>query len=211
MDITQIAAINLRRSQLAVIGTTTDDGAGAGNSFIDTTLEGIVAGSFISMLAVLYPGQPTLVDSMAITGFNTLTGEVTLASAYKGVAAPIPAGVPYMIVTFRFVAADVDALTANVGAASASALGSLYAILGNPSISLTSKINHVPKFTGNLWWVSTTGLDANDGKSPEMAFLTIVHAVSEAAAGDRIYVKAGTYDEALTMNKVGLELVCEQG
>ncbi|GAH96297.1 unnamed protein product, partial [marine sediment metagenome] len=124
----------------------------------------------------------------------------------------IPAGVPYMIVTFRFVAADVAALTANVGDASASALGSLYAILGNPSISLTSKINHVPKFTGNLWWVSTTGDDANDGRSPEMAFLTIKYAVSEAAAGDRIYVKAGTYDEAdLDLNKVGLELVCEQG
>ncbi|GAI19846.1 unnamed protein product, partial [marine sediment metagenome] len=41
MDIKQIAAINLRRSQLAVIGTTTDAGDGDGNSFIDTTLEGI--------------------------------------------------------------------------------------------------------------------------------------------------------------------------
>ncbi|GAI39069.1 unnamed protein product, partial [marine sediment metagenome] len=115
-------------------------------------------------------------------------------------------------VTFRFVAADVAALTANVGDASASALGSLYAILGNPSVSLTSKINHVPKFAGDLWWVTKAGSDANDGKSPEMAFLTIKYAASEAAAGDRIYVKAGTYDEAdLDLNKAGLELVCEQG
>lgn len=211
MDIKQIAAILLQHSQIAVRGTTTGAGAGTGKSFFDATLIGVDAGSFISMLAILYPGQPTKVDSMAITAFTTGSGEVALARAYKGVAAPIPAGVPYIIVTFRFVAADVASLTANVGDASASALGSLYAILGNPSVSLNSKVNHIPKFTGNLWWVSTTGDNADDGKSPEMAFLTIDHAITTAAPGDRIYVKAGTYDEVITMNKVGLELVCEQG
>ncbi|MBA7613545.1 hypothetical protein ES703_20796 [subsurface metagenome] len=212
MDIKQIAAILLQHSQIAARGTTTDDGAGAGTSFIDTTLIGVGAGSFVSMLAVLYPGQPTKVDSVAITGFATLTGEVTLASAYKGVAAPIPAGVPYMIVTFRFVAADVAALTASVGDASASALGSLYAILGNPPYAIEHSIRHIPKYTGNIWFVDgTNGNDANTGIDPHDAFKTIAHAIGAAAAGDRIVVMAGAYDEVLNMNLAGLELICEQG
>lgn len=116
------------------------------------------------------------------------------------------------IKSLKRVLAAIAAIAADTGDASESTLGSLYAILGNPSTSLTSKINHIPKFTGDLWWVSTSGDDANDGKSPEKAFLTIVNAISEAAAGDRIYVKAGTYDEAdLNLSKPGLELVCEQG
>ncbi|GAI88269.1 unnamed protein product, partial [marine sediment metagenome] len=68
------------------------------------------------MLAILYPGDPQKVDSKSILTFDTLTGKVTLAGAYKGVAAIIPAGVPYKIVTFRFVAAEVAALTALVNA-----------------------------------------------------------------------------------------------
>lgn len=212
MDVNQIAAINLRRSQLAVISTTTDAGAGAGDSFIDTTLIGVGAGSFVSMLAILYPGQPASVDSMAITAFDNVTGEVTLAGAYKGVAAPIPAGVPYMIVTFRFVAADVAVLTASVGDASASALGSLYAILGNPPVAIEHSIGHIPKYTGKIWFVDgTNGNDANTGTDPHDAFKTIAHAIGAAAAGDRIVVMAGAYDEVLNMNLAGLELICEQG
>ncbi|KKL11645.1 hypothetical protein LCGC14_2543690, partial [marine sediment metagenome] len=87
-----------------------------GDSFIDAALIGAGANSFVSMLAVVYPGQPQLVDSMDITTFNNVTGEVTLSTAYKGVAAAIPAGVPYKIVTFRFVPAEVAALTALVNA-----------------------------------------------------------------------------------------------
>lgn len=97
---------------VAVEGTTTGAGAGAGNSIIDAGLIGVGANSFVSMLLVVYPGQPRAVDSMDITAFNNATGEVTLSRAYKGVAAAIPAGVPYKIVTFRFVPAEVAALQA---------------------------------------------------------------------------------------------------
>jgi len=204
--------LSLWRASIAAEGTTTSDGAATGDSFIDAGLAGAGANSFDSMLAVLYPGDPQNIDSKSITGFNNVTGEVTIASAYKGIAAAIPAGTPYKILTFRFTAADVAALTADVGDASASTLGSLYAILGNPSTSLTSKIDHVPKYTGDLWYVDgTNGLDTNDGKSPENPFKTIAHAIGAAAAGDRIIAKAGTYDEAINLNKDGLELVCEHG
>ncbi len=103
---------SLWEATIAAEGITTAPGAAAGNSFIDAGLALSGANSFVSMLAVLYPGQPRLVDSFDITGFNNATGEVTLSTAYKGVAAAIPAGVPYKIVTFRFVPAEVAALTA---------------------------------------------------------------------------------------------------
>ncbi|GAI65841.1 unnamed protein product, partial [marine sediment metagenome] len=108
--------LSLLGATLAAEGITTDDGAGAGDSFIDAGLKGAGDNSFVSMLAVLYPGDPRQVDSKDITAFNDGTGEVTLAGAYKGVVAAIPAGVPYKIVTFRFVPAEVAALTALVNA-----------------------------------------------------------------------------------------------
>ncbi|GAI59523.1 unnamed protein product, partial [marine sediment metagenome] len=86
---------------LAVEGITTDDGILTGDNFIDAALIGAGDNSFVSMLAILYPGDPQNVDSKDITGFNDLTGEVTLASPYKGAAGAIPVGVPYKIVTFR--------------------------------------------------------------------------------------------------------------
>lgn len=106
----------LFRATIAKEGTTTLAGAAAGNSIIDASLIGVGANSFLSMLMVVYPGEPARVDSMDITAFNNGTGEVTFSTAYKGVAAAIPAGVPYKIVTFRFVPAEVAALTAIVSA-----------------------------------------------------------------------------------------------
>jgi len=103
-------------TSVAAEGATTAPGAGAGTSFIDASLAGVGANSFVSMLAILYPGDPRNVDSKDITAFDTLTGEVTLAGAYKGIVAAIPAGVPYRIVTFRFVPAEVAALVALVNA-----------------------------------------------------------------------------------------------
>jgi len=102
---------SLWEASLGPEGVTTGAGAITGDSFIDARLIGVGADSFVSMLAVIYPGQPRNVDSMDITAFNNATGEVTLAKAYKGVAAAIPIGVPYKIVTFRFVPAEVAALT----------------------------------------------------------------------------------------------------
>ena len=101
----------LFRATVAAESTTTAPGAATGDSIIDAALIGAGANSFDSMLAILYPGDPQNIDSKSITAFNTLTGEVTLASAYKGVAAAIPAGVSYKILTFRFAAADVATLT----------------------------------------------------------------------------------------------------
>lgn len=106
--------LSLFRATIAKEGVTTGAGAAAGNSIIDSSLIGIGANSFKSMLMVVYPGDFNLVDSMDITDFNDATGEITLAKAYKEVAGAIPAGVPYKIVTFRFVPAEVAAIEAKL-------------------------------------------------------------------------------------------------
>ncbi len=105
----------LFESQVSREGITTGAGAGTGDSIIDAGLIGIGTNSFKSMLMVVYPGDFNNVDSMDITAFNNATGEITLAKAYKEVAAAIPAGVPYKIVTFRFVPAEVAAISALIG------------------------------------------------------------------------------------------------
>jgi hypothetical protein len=83
---------------------------------------------------------------------------------------------------------------------------------GSPTF-LMQDISHVPKFGGDIWFVdATNGLDTNTGISPEQAFQTIVYAISQMAAGDRLYIRQDTYDEAgININKVGLEIMPEIG
>jgi len=201
---------SLWQATIAAEGVTTSAGEGTGLSLIDAGLAGAGANSFVSMMAVIHPGDPTRVDSRDVTAFNNGTGEVTVASAFKG--GQVAAGVPYKIVTFRFVPAEVAALQADIGDASTSTLGSLYAILGNPEADIAHSVGHVPKYVGELLYVDgVNGDDGNSGAEPHIAKKTIGAAIAAATAGDRIIVKAGTYDEALNLNKDSLELICEQG
>lgn len=105
---------SLWESTVAREGVTTVAGEGTGLSLVDAGLALAGVGSFVSMMAVIYPGQPRLVDSRDITGFDNPTGEITVATAFKG--GQVPIGVPYKIVTFRFVPAEVAALVALVTA-----------------------------------------------------------------------------------------------
>ncbi len=141
--------LSLFQGTIAREGVTTGAGAGAGTSIIDAGLIGIGANSYVSMLMVVYPGDFQNVDSMDITAFNNATGEVTLNRAYKGVAAAIPAGIRYKIVAFRFVPAEVAALTAlvtalmaDVGDASAATLGSILGIIGDPAQTFVAMVGY---------------------------------------------------------------------
>jgi hypothetical protein len=114
--------LELYLGDIAAEGVTTAPGNGAGTSFIDAALAGAGAGSYFPMLAVLYVGDSRRIDSRETIAFNNATGEVTLASAYKGVAAAIPAGVKYQIRTGKpssaavaAIAADIDGLTTRTG------------------------------------------------------------------------------------------------
>lgn len=77
---------------------------------------------------------------------------------------------------------------------------------------LDAHLSHIPLYTGEIRYVSKSGSDANSGHVPDAAFLTVAAAIIASSAGDRIIVKAGTYDEAgLDLAVDGLELVCEIG
>jgi hypothetical protein len=148
----------LFEATVAAEGATTSAGNAGGTSFIDAGLFGAGVNSFVSMMAVIHPGHPNLVDSRDITAFNNVTGEVTVASAFKG--GQVAAGVPYKIVTFRFVPAEVAALQADVGDASASALGSLYGILGNPAQSFTTRTERIEE--GDAVYFDSGGVAGTD-------------------------------------------------
>ena len=84
-------------------GQTTAPGVAGGTSIIDSGLIGAGANSFVNMGVVLYPGDPLRVDARTASLFNNVTGELTLDAAYKGVAAPIAAGVPYVLIPLEIV------------------------------------------------------------------------------------------------------------
>ena len=78
---------------------------------------------------------------------------------------------------------------------------------------LVNNQNHIPKFTGKIWFVSdANGLDTNSGSSPEEAFATIGNALNNANEGDAITIEAGNYYETgLNLNQIGTEIWGEIG
>ena len=96
-------AVSVFDAVVAKKGQTTAPGAPGGTSIIDSSLIGAGANSFVNMAVVLYTGDPRRVDARSATAFNNLTGELTLDAAYKGVAAAIPAGVPYILIPLEIV------------------------------------------------------------------------------------------------------------
>ena len=57
--------------------------------------------------------------------------------------------------------------------------------------------------TASTYYVRKTGSDSNTGTSPAEAWLTIGKAGSTVAAGDTVYVGAGTYTESVTLTTDG--------
>jgi len=88
------------------IGYTTTIGNAAGTTFTDASLIGAGANSFLSMSAVIAPDSILTIDRAEITAFNSVTGEVTLDTAYKG--GQIAVGTQYAIIT---TGADLGPLT----------------------------------------------------------------------------------------------------
>ena len=54
-----------------------------------------------------------------------------------------------------------------------------------------------------IYYVRTSGSDANDGRSATRAFRTVQRAMQVAQAGDTVYIGAGTYNEQLTTVRSG--------
>ena len=79
-------------------------------------------------------------------------------------------------------------------------------------ITSDQTIRHIPKFGGELWFVSAGMATSGDGTTPDEAFKTIGEAITACSSGDAITVMAGTYTETgLDINKNSVELWCEIG
>lgn len=80
-------------------------------------------------------------------------------------------------------------------------------------INIGGELRHIPKFGGEMWFVSKTGgSDSNSGTAPDGAFETIGAAITACAAGDAINIKAGTYvEDSILLNKNAVELWGEIG
>lgn len=72
-------------------------------------------------------------------------------------------------------------------------------------------IEHIPKFIGEIWFVSGSGDDNNPGNEPHRAKATIGAAITAASAGDMIKIRGGSYDEnGLDVDK-SLHIIGEYG
>ncbi|MBT5955823.1 MAG: hypothetical protein HOG97_03580, partial [Candidatus Marinimicrobia bacterium] len=56
----------------------------------------------------------------------------------------------------------------------------------------SSSIDITPKYSGPVWWISTSGSDTNEGSSGG-PFKTIKYALEQVTAGDTVMLKSGTY------------------
>ena len=78
--------------------------------------------------------------------------------------------------------------------------------------ALDVHLKHIENFTGEIYYVSKAGSEENSGHAPDLSLLTVAAGIAKLAAGDKLVIKAGTYDEnGLALALDGLELECEIG
>ena len=66
------------------------------------------------------------------------------------------------------------------------------------SISVAG-INDLTNTPGNTIYVAENGLDTNNGIHPADPFTSVKHALSQATAGDMVYINAGEYEEVFPL------------
>lgn len=116
-------------------GVTTLAGNVGGTTLIDAALIG--SNDFLTDVTMYITSGAASLETRDITGFNPANGTITVGTAFS---AQIVADVTFKVLAFKPATAEVAAIAADIGNASASALGSLYDILGNPSASLATTI-----------------------------------------------------------------------
>jgi chitinase len=67
----------------------------------------------------------------------------------------------------------------------------------------SSALNVTTPAQGTAYYVAKTGSNSNAGTSPSSAWLTISYAATHVAAGDTVYVGAGTYNESVPITTSG--------
>jgi len=71
-------------------------------------------------------------------------------------------------------------------------------VAGSPVTATIKTRNDNPPSAGNIYYVATTGSDSNAG-TEALPFRTIQKAADTVQAGDKVLIKAGTYDEKVTI------------
>lgn len=118
----------IRNEYVLYTGTTTSDGAAGKTTLVSNGLIG--ENDFLTGLAVHITSGSAKDEVREISSFATLTGTITVGTAFS---AQILSGITFSILVNLSSDVDVAALQADVGDASASTLGSLYGIVGNPA------------------------------------------------------------------------------
>ncbi len=124
-------------------GTTSGDGAAGGTTLVDAALIG--ATDYVTGKTVIFIDGDCIYETREATAFAPLTGTITFDVTNGG---QVVAGTNYKLLNIpnglsvAAIAAAVAALQADVGDASTSTLGSLYAILGNPAQTFLAMIGY---------------------------------------------------------------------
>ena len=128
----------LIRTLTAYSGITTEDGAADGTTLVDSVLVG--RNDFVSGKTILIMNGDAKDEDKGATSFNTGDGTITLQGT--GFSAQIKAGTIYRILNISTSEIDVANILADIGDASGSTLGSIYAILGNPAQTFLAMIGY---------------------------------------------------------------------
>ncbi|MHB1565592.1 MAG: right-handed parallel beta-helix repeat-containing protein [Acidiferrobacter sp.] len=111
-----------------------------------------------------------------------------------------------LLLATLLLSAGVDTASAistdDVSAPSVLTAGPASGVVGS-TISLRQALVVDGAGTGQIYYVSTTGSDGNNGLSPQTAFQTIQHAIEAVAPGDTIELMGGTYAGGITIDHPG--------
>ena len=142
-------------------GITTSDGNVGRTTLVDSALIG--ENDFLTDTTIIIMTGVCRRETRDIDTFAAGSGTITVGTAFS---AQIVSGVSFAVIARMSADVEVNALQADVGDASASTLGSLYAILGNPSASVdTTLLNGIDARVNNPTLNALLGVTDAAGRS----------------------------------------------
>jgi hypothetical protein len=187
-------------------GVTTADGAVGKTTLIDSNLIG--KNDFINGKGILILSGPAELEFQTATLFTAVSGTIT----FPAMSAQILAGVQYCILTqaalgvlINTISTNLNSLMADVGDASASTLGSLYGILGNPSTTIAANFEKLPDAV-YIDTINGTAGTAYPIGTPSMPVSNLADAITIMTTRKlKVLVLSGTGAQAITLTN-GLDI-----
>lgn len=142
-------------------GITTSNGLANGTTLVDSAL--IASNDFLTDVTIIIKSGVCNHETREILSFTSVSGTITVGTAFS---AQIVTGVSFSIIGRLTGDYEVDQLQADVGNASASTLGSIYGILGNPSASIdTTLLDGIDNRANNANLNALLGVTDASGRS----------------------------------------------